>query len=883
MDLDRIERRRYAIGRDFSGRHLDRYGAVSLVEGRGMKTAKKMRIASCFVSVISLCACDGGLWGPRQNPRDPESEIYQGYTTVTRSSDIAPAYPGGGSILSGWKLTISSVIGATAYELKIAATPAGLDADPFYDEVEESSNTIDVSEAELSPSTTYYWTARARIGGSWDSVWSPVYSMNTDSTWPWRQYSSAMNDSWSSIASSEDGSRIAAAAAYYGIYTSANSGLTWENSFSTDYGGWAGIACSADGRRIAACNTINSVITSSNFGDNWANHSLSGYGYYHSALASSADGTRLAIAIDYGKIWLSKDSGATWTSVDDERSRVWRSIAASGDFSRIFAAEQNGNLWTSSDSGAHWNPMSAAGLGNWYAIASCAGGTRLAAAEYEGFICTSTDSGASWTPCVSAGARDWVAITSSDDGERLAAAEGYGYVWVSNDSGLSWTRQDQVGLRVWRSVELSGDGQLLIAGPDSGYPWVRPLAATGFEGKAAASSSDILPLSPREGAELAGTTLRFSKVAGAVEYQVVVASSVAGLDSSPLYTAESTTNRMDVGPALRFDTSTYYWKARARTSGVWDSSWSPAASFTTKSKWLWKIRTPAARAIQSLTMGANGIGLAVATSGGRILTSCDFGVAWIDRGTVGPDGWIAIASSADCSKLAAIPWSNGYVWTSDDSGAHWVERTSSGYRGWHAIASDADGSHLGASDTYFAFLTSADSGTSWTDRSPGTSINLRAIASSSDGARLAAIGDYSGDSVWTSDDYGASWAMNSSTDFQYLRSVASNSDGTRLALISEYGKVLILSDTGGEWSSRILQVFDYAGRSISMSGDGTRILAISHLEGLKISMDSGASWGILGLDGSNCSYQYGAISADGTRCAIIDDGDRIWLAEYVPN
>src|SRR6266536_6397292 len=124
----------------------------------------------------------------------------------------------------------------------------------------------------------------------------------------------APSQNWLAIASSADGTRLAAVGSYGWLYVSTNSGAAWLPANTVTNGPepsrpWAGIACSADGARLAAVANFNPVFISTNFGATWTAH---GPAVTWNAVASSADGAKL-VAVDYnmGRIYTSTDSGNT--------------------------------------------------------------------------------------------------------------------------------------------------------------------------------------------------------------------------------------------------------------------------------------------------------------------------------------------------------------------------------------------------------------------------------------------------------------------------------------------------------------------------------------------------------------------------------------------
>ena len=120
--------------------------------------------------------------------------------------------------------------------------------------------------------------------------------------------------------------------------------------------------------------------------------------------------------------------------------------------------------------------------------------------------------------------------------------------------------------------------------------------------------------------------------------------------------------------------------------------------------------------------------------------------------------WESIASSADGTKLAAVAW-GGQIYTSIDFGTTWTPRESD--RSWISIASSADGTKLAAVDFGGQIYASIDSGATWTARA--SSQDWFSIASSADGTKLAAV--VQDGQIYTSS-YNLTVAENSGSFFQ---------------------------------------------------------------------------------------------------------------------
>jgi hypothetical protein len=85
-------------------------------------------------------------------------------------------------------------------------------------------------------------------------------------------------------------------------------------------------------------------------------------------------------------IWLSQDSGATWTQTGLPNAS-WPSIASSADGTKLVAVTYGSGIYTSTDSGNTWISNNVP-TNSWRSVATSADGGKLAAV---------TDSGGIWT------------------------------------------------------------------------------------------------------------------------------------------------------------------------------------------------------------------------------------------------------------------------------------------------------------------------------------------------------------------------------------------------------------------------------------------------------------------------------------------------------
>lgn len=273
--------------------------------------------------------------------------------------------------------------------------------------------------------------------------------------------------------------------------------------------GWSSIASSNDGMKLAAVEYTGQLAISSNGGQSWTNPMPDDPRNYTS-IASSSDGTKLIAAVENGYLYTSTDSGANWTPRFSDTNKNWYSVASSSDGTKFVAAE-NTNVYTSTNGGVIWTPRKATG-GHVGYVASSADGTKLIVAENLGHVYTSIDSGATWTDRLSSSLNQWSSVASSADGSMLVATENPGRIWISANSGVTWTPNTlgPAGTNTrWTRVSMSSDGSriaasannpsgLVVISYDSGTSWTptgvgtswTAVAVAGNGGRVAAGTFD---------------------------------------------------------------------------------------------------------------------------------------------------------------------------------------------------------------------------------------------------------------------------------------------------------------------------------------------------------------------------------------------------------
>jgi hypothetical protein len=300
----------------------------------------------------------------------------------------------------------------------------------------------------------------------------------------WTQ-TSAPTNTWRTLASSADGTKVVAASA--AIFTSMNSGISWlMTSAPSNVGGWFSVASSADGTKLVAA-AIGLIYTSVDSGVTWVSNSVSTNEDW-SSVASSSDGNKLAAVSSghvsdllFGGIYTSTNSGTTWTQQTNAPSKVWVCVVSSADGNKLVAINGQNSIYTSTNSGITWTQTGTPPV-FWYSGAPCQimasseDGTRLVLG-FLGIssglspIYISTNSGTTWTQ-TSAPSNYWTSVASSADGSKLMAAAGFytptGPILTSTNFGVTWTTNN-VPFQNWAAVTMSADGNKLV-GATGDYP-----------------------------------------------------------------------------------------------------------------------------------------------------------------------------------------------------------------------------------------------------------------------------------------------------------------------------------------------------------------------------------------------------------------------------
>lgn len=635
--------------------------------------------------------------------------------------------------------------------------------------------------------------------------------------------------SWSEIACSGDGLKMAAVVDSGMIWTSADGGGTWTARAGAGVRNWKSVAVSADGSRIMAIevtsteNVVGGIVSylhssgawlSVDGGTTWTLKTSQASRW--NKVAISPDGSKVAVACE-GEVWISVDGGTTWVRrvvpapapasggftaslisvIVGPDSPFWTSVAFSGNGARLWlVGKANGvsaghNLWVSDDDGSTWaerpNPIF---LFNGKMAVSADGSKALTTLGHGSQSLWATeDGGETWSRRNGVGSHIWTATAMSADGTVQVAAATSGGLWVSTDSGSSWVQRQTEARHDWSSVCCSSDGSRLAAvaadgniwtSADSGTTWQRHDSAGGdfiYAWRALAMSEDGRRLAVAEGGGSLWTLdhrgVSWDECLGAGQrYWRSIADSADGSRLVAAGQEISSSSLLSPGNV---------WTSPDQGQ-IWDRR-------DTAGKQNWKF----------VTASSDGQRLAAAVDIGLIHTSEDGGATWTARTGPGSLKWTGLSASRDGQRLvvadATLPGKVSYeklgsIRASQDGGATWKELTQAGKRHWTAITSSGDGRFLAATLYGGGIYTSEDYGTTWVLRTGAGSRLWSAIACSADGIRLAAAATWDEGGIWASADSGRTWQESAGTRAKQWAAIQMSADGSRLAAVA---------DTGGLW------------------------------------------------------------------------------------
>ncbi len=280
-----------------------------------------------------------------------------------------------------------------------------------------------------------------------------------------------------------------------GIFTSSDSGLTWQLDASQEALHGRNVTSLAvapgDPQQLAA-GSYDGLLLSNDGGQSWqiagahsgAENSLDeaplSKGKINDVAFSPADSTILYAATDRG-LFESTDGGRSWTknAAEDLNTAVYKLALHSSD-SRMMLAQTSKGIWISRDRGLEWTLMN---LGTdapfTYDFSFAATGEHLFVATWRGLL-QSVDGGREWNTIRSlpqAAARQVLFLRGQSQEAYVLFGES-NQVWRSIDGGTEWTPVSNRGLEGLTLLKMSltpNDGrQLFVISENRGVFRLKP-------------------------------------------------------------------------------------------------------------------------------------------------------------------------------------------------------------------------------------------------------------------------------------------------------------------------------------------------------------------------------------------------------------------------
>ena len=310
-------------------------------------------------------------------------------------------------------------------------------------------------------------------------------SNNAGATWTTMTMTSGVlsEHTLGNLACSADGRTVMCAvpgeeSSHVGI--SKDAGDTWNVSNPDPDGSseWSQCAMSADGNVMLIGGRFTTPVTeryallkSRDGGGNWTSLTLPGVGSEIISLACSADAAVILAILGFDnssecKVYLSKDSGATWTPTFSDSGFHWTMAYVSKNGKTLMAASDhsvapNSSLRLSRDSGATWHDYFRGSDGyNLLAIGGSKDGTALYACTIGGvFTCVA---GSDWRKLDGPWSDDFYSVAASETGRVVFLGAGAsGNHHITRNWGTTWQKESMGDY--WYAVRLSPDASSILA------------------------------------------------------------------------------------------------------------------------------------------------------------------------------------------------------------------------------------------------------------------------------------------------------------------------------------------------------------------------------------------------------------------------------------
>ena len=238
------------------------------------------------------------------------------------------------------------------------------------------------------------------------------------------------------------------------------------------------------------------------------------------AAALSSDGTTMLAAVDGGQLYVSTDSGVTWTA--RESNRNWNAVAISADGNTMAAVVWSGLIYISTDRGATWDARETSR--NWAAVVMTPDGQTMKAFAYNGCMHWSNDYGNSWSAmCTASATKTWWRAAMSSNGQILVGSTQNSPtqpLYLSTDGGITWTATSIAPTDNCTGLSMSADGRTIFAttytgihfSTNQGTDWITQESQKRWKGGAMSADANLV-VAAAENGQLYTKTIQSGKLA----------------------------------------------------------------------------------------------------------------------------------------------------------------------------------------------------------------------------------------------------------------------------------------------------------------------------------------------------------------------------------
>ena len=570
------------------------------------------------------------------------------------------------------------------------------------------------------------------------------------------------------------------------VYTSTNSGTTYTRQTSMGIGNWGNVATSQDGTVLAAVNINNSIWVSTNSGGTWQQTAA---GQIYICRVSST-GQPMYYIYNTGQIYKSTDRGSTWSTMSNSPFVYWQSLSISSNGNILLGGTRGSSIFVSTDAGNTWTTVTGVTTGSRVrsTYMSSSGVYMIVGSDSGTWL--STNTGSTWRQLTNIpGPR----CAISDNGQVIISVSTSGTVQISIDGGNTIRNTLTTSIQQSFDTGENDEGGLNISSDGSNFMCVaryNGYGSSGLPGFIWRNNQYIVPK------DIGGYLQSYT-----TGTQLTTGITVLSTSFSPsnVTTTISLTGNLNWAQSLCMNETAKqlvvvnYSPGKMYISKNSGSTWSQVTSISG----LWV----------SVANSRNGSIVIVLAQGGPLYISTDSTNTWREATNL-PGGAASrkqCAISADGS-IMIVASQGAYLYVSTDTGATWSYNTDT-YTNWNTCAVSANGKILLAGRGHYqvssgAIYKSTDNGINWSILKGQTALweNLR---TSEDGTIITAcINNYTG---YISTDSGVTWTGNysfplGSYTISYDGKLVFVSNATGVSVTTNFGAsftTVYVRDSGG--------------------------------------------------------------------------------------